>query len=338
MKTIKRNIYLIILCVLPTGVFSSENVMLNFIETVDWEYMGDNTKFSTDMCSCDIEESGSGLGVGFRAQIAEPIGLIETTATPWNVVSIGQKFDTSLTRKQGNSREDGNNRRYTHFISFAPMGILNFIQDSVCFERLTSTNFLYWSEIIPSQTSDIMAIMTQSAKGPIGKVWYNNPIGALACLVDCASATFNAPTNYLHWCAGCSGQTGNNTAYGNGKANDPISAHHVYALSAIDDLHFAGGLSKISNAFFEFSPQSEVPSSMCSPQYFPMAIKSQYAIQLAYPTRGRTEVIGKFRTFWAEFKNKPNSEDDVSTWLWVKKDFCVGASQCKSVFTKEKNN
>jgi len=333
----KKKIFTILLCTIPYFSYA-ENVMLNFIETVDWEYMGDNTKFSTDLCSCDVKDSGTGTGAGFRAQIAEPIGLIETTNTPWNVVSIGQKFDKSLTRKQGGSRHDSLNRRYTHFIAFAPMGILNFVQDYVCFERLTSTNFLYWSEIIPTQTSDIMALFAQAAKGPVGKIWYNNPIGAMACIIDCAAATFNSSTNYLHWCAGCAGSTGNNTAYGNGKDEDPITAHHVYALSAIDDLHFAGGLAKISNATFTFSPQAQIPNSMCTPKYFPMAIKTQYALQLAYPTTGHAQSIGKFRTFWAEFKNKPSSEDDVSTWLWVNKDFCIGASQCKSVFTKETNN
>lgn len=319
------------------SILKAENVMLNFIETIDWEYMADNTKFTTNLCSCDYKESNGGNGVGLKAQIAEPIGLIETTNTPWNVVSMGQKFDKSLTRKQGNSRKNGNNRRYTHFISFAPMGALNFVQDAVCFERLTSTNFLYWSEIIPTQTSDTMAIFAQSSKGPLGKIWYNNPIGAAACIVDCAASTYNQPINHLHWCAGCNGITGNNTAYGNGKAVDPITAHHAYALSAIDDLHYAGGLAKISNSSFSFSASTKIPNSMCSPKYFPLAIKTQYALQLAYPTTGRAQPIGKFRTFWAEFKNKTSSEDDVSTWLWVKKDFCVGATKCKSIFTKEVN-
>lgn len=331
-----RNLFLSLL--LFSSILKAENVMLNFIETIDWEYMADNTKFTTDLCRCELEESSGGLAVGFKAQIAEPIGLIETTNTPWNVVSIGQKFDKSLTRKQGNSRNQSQTRRYTHFIAFAPMGILNFVQDMVCFERLTSTNFLYWSEIIPTQTSDTMAIFAQTAKGPVGKLWYNNPIGAAACIVDCAAATFQEPTNHLHWCAGCSGITGNNTAYGNGKSEDPITAHHVYSLSAIDDLHYAGGLAKLSNATFSFSPTTRVPNSMCTPKYFPLAIKTQYAIQLAYPTTGRAQSIGKFRTFWAEFKNKTTSEDDVSSWIWVKKDFCIGAAKCKSIFTKDVNN
>lgn len=335
-KTKKLLFAILVNAVITNNYLYAENVMLNFIETVDWEYMGDNTKFTTDLCSCSINDGGT--SGGFRAQIAEPIGLIETTNTPWNVVSIGQKFDKSLTRQQGNSRRDSHNRRYTHFIAFAPMGALNFIQDSVCFERLTSTAFLYWSEIVPTQTSDIMAIYAQAAKGPLGKIWYNNPIGAMACLVDCAASTFNSPSNSLHWCAGCSGLTGNNTAYGNGKPEDPIQAHHAYALSAIDDLHFMGALAKVSNSNFTFSPESKIPNSMCEPKYFPMSIKTQYALQLAYPTTGRAMPIGKFRSFWAEFKNKPSSEDDVATWVWIKKDFCVGATKCKSIFTKEANN
>lgn len=57
---------------------------------------------------------------------------------------------------------------------------------------------------------------------------------------------------------------------------------------------------------------------------FPLAIKSQYYLQLVYPTVWDATVIGKFRGTWAEFKNTPNNDDNVMTWGWVIKDTCVG--------------
>lgn len=330
---------LILLVLFSIQLMARGMPLLNFMKTVDWEFMGDKTEFTLDLCNCDILEGGKGAGL--RAKLAEPVGVMETTNTPWKLVSLGGiMLDKSIGRKEGNSRGDdeGEFRRYLHTMAFAPLGILQFVQDSVCFERLTGASFLYWSEIIPSQTNDIVALFTQSAKGPFSKIWYNNPIAAMACTVDCASTTFSNSMNSLHWCAGCAGVTGNNTAYGMGKDNDPITSHHVFALSAIDDLHYGGLYSNLqAAAFFEFSPVSKILNSMCEPTYFPMAIKSQYRLQLAYPTVWDATKIGQFRLTWAEFKNKPLSADDVMTWVWTIKDTCVGGSKCKSFYTKDAN-
>jgi len=311
--------------------------LLNFIKTVDWEFMGDKTEFTLDLCGCDIGDGGKGAGL--RARIAEPAFATETTNDPWNLVGLGARLDKSPARKRGSSRnsDDEGFRRYLHTIAFAPLGLLNFVQDSVCFERLTGASFLYWSEIIPSQTNDIVALFTQASKGPLSKIWYNNPIAAMACVADCAASTFDEPLNALHWCAGCAGVTGNNTAYGTGKDNDPITSHHVFSLSAIDDLHYGGIMAKVSNSNFTFSPVSKIPNTMCRPAYFPLAIKSQYYLQLAHPTVWDATTIGKFRGAWAEFKNKPYSGDDVMTWGWLIKDTCVGGAKCKSFFTKDTN-
>ena len=75
----------------------------------------------------DIFEDGK--GAGFKISIVEPIGIIETTNTPWNIVALGTKFAKSVGRKQGNSRDDGHNKRYTHFVAFPVMAALNFVQD-----------------------------------------------------------------------------------------------------------------------------------------------------------------------------------------------------------------
>lgn len=310
--------------------------LFTFISDIDWEFFADKTVFSLDLCECEILNDGK--GAGFKMSIVEPIGIVETTNTPWNIVALGTKFEKSVGRKQGNSRADGQNKRYTHFVAFPVMAALNLIQDYVCYERVSFTSFLYWSEIIPTQNNDLLALYTQLSKGPISKAWYNNPIGVMACSVDCAATTFNEPLNSLHWCAGCAGATGNNTGFGGAKDQDPIMNGHVQALIAIDDLHSIGSLSKVSNAKIEFSPVAAVPSSMCKPRYFPLGLKSQYYLQLTYPTVWDASTIGKFAPLHAQFKNKPSSEDDVAFWLWSAKDTCAGGAKCKSMLTRETNN
>lgn len=310
--------------------------LLEFVNNIDWEFFADNTVFSLDLCECEIFDGGN--GAGFKIKFVEPIGMIETTNTPWNIVALGTKFQKSVGRKQGNSRAEGENRRYTHFVAFPVMAALNLLQDYICFERVSFTSFLYWSEIIPEQNNDILALYTQLSKGPISKAWYNNPFGLMACTVDCAATTFYEPLNSLHWCAGCAGATGNNTGFGGSKDPDPIMNAHVQALIAIDDLHTIGALSKVSNASIAFSPVAAVPNSMCKPRYFPMGIKTQYYLQLAYPVVWDAVNIGKFSPMHALFKNSPSSEDDVAMWLWSKKETCAGGAKCKSMITRETNN
>ncbi len=328
------SIMLFIIATYSNSFATAQPPMLNFVKSVDWTFMGDKTEFSLDLCSCTVNKI---LAAGFKAKIAEPIGLIESTNTPWNVVSLGMKFGKKGSLKKGNSNNDSNNRRYAHFIAFAPLGMLNFVQDYVCFERLSSASFLYWSEIIPTQTNDIFALFVQGSKGPFSKIWFNNPLAGLACVADCAAATFDYSINSLHWCAGCSGVTGNNTAYGGGKSSNPIVQAHAQGLGMIDDLHFAGALSKISNGIFAYSPTKMVSDSRCSAKYFPLAIKTQYRMQLAYPSVWSPTIIGKNPALWAEFKNTPTSGDDNSFWLWTIKDTCVGASKCVSMFTMSSN-
>lgn len=326
----------IVLIFLFTSTILSAAPIFEFIKNVDWEFMGDKTRFSLDLCNCDITNDGKGSG--FKVKIVEPIGIIETTNTPWNIVSLEQKFQKSVARKQGKSRADGGNKRYTHFIAFPVMGVLNFMQDYICFERVSFLSFMYWTEIIPTQNNDVVALYTQLAKGPLSKAWYNNPFGILACTVDCGATTFNEPLNSLHWCAGCAGVTGNNTAFGNGRDSDPIMESHVNALIAIDELHEIGALSKVSNASVEYSPIPVIPNSMCKPQYFPLGLKTQYYLQLIYPSIWDAQTIGKFAPTHALFKNKPNTEDDVAMWLWSVKETCAGGAKCKSMFTRETNN
>ena len=306
----------------------------DFMKEVDWEYMGDKTEFSLDVCSCEYDDI---ISAGFKLKFAEPIGAIEFTNTPWNVVSIEKKFDKSLTRKQGSSRNEGDNRRYAHFIAMAPFGLLNFVQDYICFERFSSLSFLYWGEIIPTQTNDVMALFVQASKGPFSKIWYNNPVGMLAGIPECISSLFNQQSNSLHWVAGCAGVTGNNTAYGNGRASSPLMSAHAHALAVIDDLHFGGLLGVVSTPTFLYSPVAKVPNGTCNAGYLPIAPKTQYAMNLAQPSTWSATILGKPSFTWANFKNKPMSGDDAYFWLWSNKTTCMGATKCQSMFTKTIN-
>lgn len=283
----------------------AEARLMDFIRTVDWSKMGDS-EFSIKSCKCEAADGK--YPAGFKIKLYEPIAYIDITNTPWNSVALGIQFDKSMTRKQGSSRYNGKNRRYTHVISFPPLSVLNFVQDYICFERLSAPAFVYWSEILPTQTNDVMALITEMSRGPMSKAWHFLMASSMACSLDCASTSIRGETlNALHYCASCSGTTGNGSAYGNGRSTDPLSGSHVNVLVAVDSMHYAGILAKVSNANFTFSPTNKIPNSMCGPVYFPLGIKSQYMLNQDHPVAWDAVRIGMFRTSWAEFKNKPKS-------------------------------
>ncbi|MDD3466472.1 MAG: TraU family protein [Campylobacterales bacterium] len=303
--------------------------LFNIANNLDFQFLMDKTEITLDLCECSIADGGNGVGLTMR--LAEPVGVQESTNTPWRLVSLDMDLQ-EMAQEQGSSREGGGNRRYHHYIAFAPFAFLNLIQDITCFETFPSLGALYLSEVIPSQNSDIVANLVQLSKGPIGKTIYNNMMAMLLALPDCAATTFYEPMNSLLFNVGCAGTTGNNTAYGTMKDDDPLMNHHVLAATQFDDLHFSGMMLKSSNATFVQSPQSAIPNTMCSPQYFPTIIKTEVFIQNMLPTVWSAQNLGMFRTFHADFKNKPGSQDDVASWVWIIKDFCVGGTKCKSIY------
>ena len=328
--------YILIIALSMASLYAEKAPLLKFMKTIDWSYMGDKTEFTLDLCKCSDDDEGVAKA-GLRARLAEPIAMTEYTNTPWNIVAINKKFDEGMNRKQGSSRGSQKNRRYAHVLSFPVMAALNFVQDAVCFERVSVLSFAYFSEIIPTQTNDLMALFAQGSKGPFSKIWYNNPIAGLMCSVDCGASLFNKSINSLHWCAGCAGATANNTAYGSSRSNDPIMGAHAHALTVLDDLHFSAIYAKVSNATFTYSPVKKIPNSVCKPTYFAVAPKTQYALNLASPTVWDATIIGKAAFTWTSFKNKLTSADDIAFWVWTIKDTCVGASKCKSMLTQKTN-
>lgn len=296
-----NKLFLSILC--GTALFGNE--LFNFAKNLDYSFMMDKTEISLDLCECPVSDGGNGVGLSMR--IAEPIGVQESTNKPWRIVSLDMDMK-DFSKDQGSSRgKKGNNRRYHHYIAFAPFAFLNLIQDTTCFERFPSLGMLYLSEIIPSQNSDVIANIVQLSKGPFGKTFYNNMAAMLMSLPDCAATTFYEPMNSLLFNVGCAGVTGNNTAYGPMKDDDPVLQHHVHAASQFDDLHYSGLLFKSSNANFMQSPQAKIPNTMCSPQYFPTIIKTEVYIQYMLPTVWSAQKLGMFRTFHADFKKDQKS-------------------------------
>jgi len=312
--------------------------VFHFWDNLDWSFFFDKMKLDFDLCTCLIKNSSQNIA-GFKMTIVEPIGFIESSNTPWNFVGLGIKLDKSVDRRQGYSRgdEDSGAFRYVHFVIFPPLGMtFGLMQDFICFERGNIFNFAFLSEVSPTYNSDLLALTEESAK-PVSRVWFSNPAAELACSVDCVSANFGKPINSLYWCDGCRGSvSAGNSGYISKLVNRPYEESEMLAFRIIDEMSFTGGMLKTSEDSFTYLPSGvSIRSSLCKPQYFPVIIKSQYFLQPAFEDKGDdAEPFGKVRVIY-DFKMTLKQDDDVFFWLWRKKDFCAGATQCRSTFVSQ---
>lgn len=331
----KKKILKILLVI--SFIFTSANAekeVYHFYENLDWSFFFDKLEFKFDVCQCDLEDMGE-LAAGFKMQMVEPIGFIETTNTPWHFVGLGIKMDKSFRRKQGTSRDTstGINFRHAHFIIFPPLGwSIGLVQDYVCFERGNIFNMAYLSEVIPSYNNDVVALAEEAVK-PVSKIWFANPVAEMACAVDCSSSSIGKPINSLYWCNGCRGSVGAGDT-GWSDSSNPYEEAETVAYGVLNRMHAYGGMLKTKESFFSYNPAgTSLKSTYCKARYFPVIIKDQYYLQLAKRDESwDAEPFGKIR-FHYDFKSTVADEDANFFWLWRERDMCAGAMKCRSTFT-----
>ncbi len=325
---IKKTLLSLAVCSYISPLFGDAHIL--DIGKYDWSIMANKTEFTLDICSCDLDD-GAQNPAGMKATIVEPIGAISSYNEPWKIPSLGVSLK-GPSKKQGSSRDDGHNRRYVRYVAFPILSTLNVVQEYVCFEPMSVMSLLYQSEVNPIALNDYVATDFQVSRGLHNNLPYLNPVGAIAGLADCAATTFGEPMNSLKFNAGCAGLLGPGSNYGNGKSSDPIMEHHALAAVILDNMHATYQLKKTSNATFTFSPDNKIYNTMCEAKPFASIIKDQYWLQLIHPTAWDAVRIGDYATKHAEFKMKPNTEDDIVTIVWIKKDICAGAMKCTSSY------
>ncbi len=304
--------------------------IFNPFTTIDWSFFGDNFEWSAKLCSCELGETGL-QKAGFEISFFEPIALIDVSATPWNFPSIGLQLSKSLGRKQGVTREASGDDdkttafRYTHFIIYPIFSVINLVTDYVCFEKLSALSFGFMAEVNPAHNNDAIAAFLSPQKLLFA-------LASPACIADCAASSIGKPINSLYFCAGCWEPLGTNTGWTIGA--EPVTEAATLATRLLDNMHATYALTKSSNAFFSSSTSgAAVKNSMCSETYFPLVLKSQYKLQLAYPIVWDAITIGSIGTKWANFKLGKDKAEDMAFWLWRKRDQCAGAYDCKSTFS-----
>ncbi len=324
-----KKITLLFLAFMYTSSLSADApACLNFISSIDWRHFADSIDFKFKSCVCGEKNTAK---AGWSVGISEPIGVLDSVNTPWSFPCLDLKLDTRIDRPQGVSQDGGDHsggEKNYHFIIFPVFSVMNFAQDTFCFERADTLNIGTMSEVLPQARNDILANIVDGGINLLTA----NPLAQAACVVDCASSVIGKPINSMFWCSGCWETPKTDSSFV--AAQNPVAeaAAHVQKLTRF--LHRTSLLSKTSNAKFAFttSEAGSVANSMCEERYFGERIKTQYQYNLNTPTTGKAFTTGSYPLSTFAFKNTLSSGDDFSMWLWRTRDYCAGAYKCRSTF------
>lgn len=335
----------------------SKTPMLDFMNSLDWDIFYDKFKIQIEACVCENSTSqvaGVQIPLGFKASLIEPIMGISSSNQPGDLVGINVDLGHDLFDKEGTSREGSENTNETtlfrqiNFMTFPFMAMVGFVlPEAICFDKTTEMTSNYISDVDPLYQNDILSLAVNTGKS-FGRTLLINPLADLACIADCAAATAGYPINSLFWCDGCRGNIGG-TDTGYTKIGDPIENSEMIIFRQIAAMHETSQLRKTSNASFAFLPSTdgnnkgvsdtsssssrgkkeskttELPNTMCGDKPFPLIIKDQYYLQLAY---GKAKPFGAMR-FHYDFKSTPNDNDRFFFWLWRVRDYCFGQTHCQ---------
>ena len=331
----KTLLFFIFILSLNTAVFAEDAPCFDPIGKLDWDFFIDNIELKFESCSCEIPDNPTTLKAGFVMKLAEPIAMIEVTDTPWNFPCFDMNFDDSPLRKQGSSSTQvageyqvgKNGFSYSHFIIYPIFGLMNYVQDYVCFERFNVLNLAFLGEVLPTHNNDILSSFVMPLR-----LLFSNPVAQMACAVDCAASTFSQPLNAMPWCSGCWGSLATDTGYIDGN-NRPREAA-LLATRLVDFMHYTFALTKTTNSKNVMNLGDGIlRDTMCRESYFPQILKNQYFLQIAYPVAWDAQPIGRSGVVWENFKNLPWAGNDFVFALWRERTFCAEAYDCKYTFT-----
>lgn len=313
-----------------TGEQHSTSHLNDIIENLDLDYTIESIKI-------DWEKWGFCRGPlfnipGFEMCFDEPIGIADWSVSPGNIHSLGVSIGNNP-EKAGWSRFDGD-QGFNKFgyVNFVYLPALGFALDAtgMCLEK-GDIAVPYLSTFDPSYDGvfapNVFVEMT----------YMFNPTAMLLGAADClASSTANLSSAFestqktnddirmsLPHYVGC----WNSFPMGGWSHNpDPILHAGTSTVYALATLMRASVLQKTARVLGYDG--GVLPNTMCGPKDSPIFVKPQWLFNLAYPRASSVVPLGAMAPEWAEFKNSPESMDDISFWVHQRKCFWFGAAAC----------
>ena len=244
---------------------------------------GDGKSDGGGLCFCDKTSDGT-PDAGMKIRLTEPIAFLELTSTPYKFPCFqgdSGKGGIARIKKRGTPESYRNG----HYIQYPVFALLNFATDQLCVSDEFPLDLPFLGEVLPNWYDDFTASML----GP-WKLLFANPIAQLACLWDCATSTYGKPTEFLTWCNGCWQPRIIDT--GKPFKGNPPQSDAALAVAMMNWQHIGYSLPQTIEI-----PATSMPGAKggvfrsandiaCGKviNYFPLVIKNQYKLQIAYPT------------------------------------------------------
>lgn len=271
----------------------------------------DLSHYNTRTCAC----AGTPPKIGIPLTFWEPMRMVDVTRHAYKLIGLGGmsvgKESVKNRGSVGENVESGSMTSFyhVHWYEYPILSLLGTFTDFECIDK-GGLDCAYMSEFDPLWNYDqLSAILNPEAS------LFSNPLAQLACIGDCAKASFSTPSDALFWCAGCEGSLYPFTGH---------VAHHIGGIQAssllvhrtIARLHRVGAVKGYEQNDF------------CEPRIMPIIKKSLYKTQLVRPipqTSGPCHALGKSDLLWGAGKSYPTEGEDFVYLVWIKKQCCLDA-------------
>lgn len=243
---------------------------------------GANTDF---MCACDND-----LGIpipGFSVGFFSPDQILEASTVPYCSPTLGgiqlsndyTHIGTAIDKKQDDDpsifsidEEVGTLVQYHYnYLASPVLKMMQVLAIPGCDKNpgIVDLDIMFMSPLTLEWYDDMLSFVLNP-----DAVAFANPLGQALCIYDCAEIMLTGRASEAHWnCAGCNGSLYPLTGNIVGSTDNPIQSSSLITQRAIAKAHRLG-----------LSPQTMGKEAMCEYVYNPMLPKSQYKVQLAFPS------------------------------------------------------
>ena len=251
--------------------------------------------------------------VGIPISFWEPARMADVTRTPYCMVNLaGMQMgpNTGVKSRGSVGRSSSGAMKHSfyqvHWYVYPLLYWMELLTDFACMEK-SEFDVAYLTELDPLWNDDETAFILN----PEGAL-FGNPVAQAACAGDCVAASSGFSHDALFWCSGCQGSlypfTGSVAAH-----SGPAQASALLVSRFIAKLHREGlawGYTGVKG--------------LCGKYPMPVIRKSQYKIQLTYPSPSSDcHPIGRSDLFWSSGKQFPYKGEDFGYLIWRKRNCCL---------------
>lgn len=277
---------------------------------------------ASPMCVCPGRFGWPAIGVTFGMWL--PTHMIELTRRPFcspilfglelNAGGVGNAISGLVL--QGTPGEHTNDNTAVrgsfynfHWMSFPVGELTDMMTNSLCSKGGADLDYLYFTELDPTWTSEMLALYTHPEIKLFTKIYAH-----AVCAADAVMATVTRPIEQAFWCAGTWGML--YPFAGKGTKNNSPEAQMLVAAKGIAAMH-RRGLAKLTYK----------DMAICSDSFYFIMPKQQYQLQnmWPWPQRNQAQWVGASSWRWGQWRNAPAVFEDRVIVQWTYSECCLTA-------------